>query len=104
MLYCYGTCGGDWLDNQNGCQKADADAFCKLRLCDGDAFATSFDVTSATNNPGFACDGYGTNYSDWLGMTSVHFNDDIKTTHGSGDTDVVSNVRCQIPGKYIYYF
>ena len=36
MLYCYGTCGDDWLDKEYGCQKADADAFCKLKFCEED--------------------------------------------------------------------
>ena len=98
MLYCNGGCGDDWLDNQSGCQKADADAYCKLKLCDVDAVASSFEVTISTNNPGFACNGNGKNYGDWFGMTGVYFADDIKATHGSGQ--VVSNVRCQTLGKY----
>ena len=102
MLYCSGSCGDDWLDNQKGCQQADADAYCKLKLCDENVFATSFEVTTATNKSGFACDGYGTNYGDWLGMTDVYFHDDIILTHGTGQ--VVSNVMCQKSGKFNYYF
>ena len=102
MLYCFGTCGDDWLDNQDGCQQPDADAYCKLKLCDGNAIASSFDITTSTNNPGFACDGVGTNYGHWFGIPHVYFDDDIRTTHGAAD--VVSNVMCQIPGKYNYYF
>ena len=92
MLYCNGACGDDWLDNRSGCQKSDADAYCKLKLCDTKAFSSTFAVTISTNNPGFACDTYGTNHGDWFGMTGVHFEDDIKSTHGSGS--VVSNVTC----------
>ena len=97
MLYCNGACGDDWLDAQDDCQKTDADAYCKLKLCNENAVATSFDVTIATNNPGFACDEYGTNYGDWFGMTGVHFEDNIRANHGRGS--VVSNVKCQIPDK-----
>ena len=98
MLYCSGTCGDDWLDDENDCQKADADAYCKLKLCDENAFAGSFEVTTATNQPGFACTGSGMNYGNWFGMTDVYFGDDIESTHGGGK--VVSNVLCQTPGKY----
>ena len=102
MLYCYGSCGDNWLDNQKGCQQADADAYCKLKFCDENVFATRFEVTASTNKSGFACDGHGTNYGDWLGMTDVYFHDDIKAAHGDGQ--VVSNVVCQKAGKFNSYF
>ena len=104
MLYCEGSCGDDWLDNQYGCQERDADAYCKLKLCDGNAVATSFDITPATNNHGFACDGVGKNYGDWFGIHGVYFENDIGATHGQLPGSVVSNVTCQISGKYNYYF
>ena len=101
MLYCSGSCGDDWLDNQKGCQQADADAYCKLKFCDENAFTTNFEVTEATNKPGFACDGIGKSYGNWYGMKGVYFDDDVKSTHGAGK--VVSNVVCKTSGKYIYY-
>ena len=74
-------------------------------LCDEDAIAESFEVTAATNKPGFSCDMIGTNYGDWFGMTSVHFHDDILATHSPPDPgDVVSNVVCQTSGRHNYYF
>ena len=101
MLYCNGEAGDDWLDNQHGCQQADADAFCKLKLCDEDAFASTFEVTPATNNPGFVGGFVGLKNGDWFGMTGVRFEEDIKRDHGSGD--VVSDVTCQTRGKSNYY-
>ena len=99
MLYCHGACGDDWVDGEEGCQEADANAFCKLTLCDGNAFATSHEVTYATYEPGFACDKKGTNYGDWFGIPDVYFSDDTRGTHGYGK--VVSNVICDTaPGKY----
>lgn len=97
QLYCNGFCGEHWLDNEGNCQKSDADAYCKLKLCDVSAYAISFDVVVASNKPGFACDNYGTNYGDWLGIADVHFDDDIISDHGNGE--VVTNVECKIPGE-----
>ena len=103
-LFCYGACGDDWLDKQLGCQHSDANAYCKLKLCDKDAFATSFTLTPATHTPGFACDGVGVDYGDWFEITGVHFADDIKTEHGeNSNVKVISNVTCQMPGKHSYY-
>ena len=100
MLYCHGTCGSEWLDKIKGCQRSDADAYCKLKSCGEDSVASSFEVTTATNNPGFACHGLGTDYGDWFGMTGVRFENDIKATHAAGK--VVANVACRTSGKYNY--
>lgn len=83
------------MDEEEGCQQADADAFCKLKLCDKNAFATDFEVTFATSVPGFACGGKaarGTHLGDWVGMKGIHFSEDTKADNGFGN--VVSNVRC----------
>ena len=84
-----------------GCQKTDADAFCKLKLCDQDAFSTYYEETRATEVPGFACDRRGEDYGDWLGIESVHF--DENTKQANGFALVVSNVTCET-GKYHYYY
>ena len=104
MLYCHGACGDDWLDDQAGCQKSDADAFCKLRLCDGNAFAVDYSVGKASNDPGFSCNGHGTNYGNWFGITDVHFDEDILGTHinwgrRTNINPVVGNVTCKTLGN-----
>ena len=98
MLYCNGGCGNIWLDDQEGCQKQDADAYCKLKLCDGDAVSTSFNVTEDSHNPGFACRGRGKNFGNWFGIQNVWFQDDIRSSHYGGL--VVTDVACQAPGKF----
>merc|ERR1719362_2746797 len=49
QLYCQGVCGSSWLDHTKNCQSTDADAFCKLKLCDEDAYAINFKVSNAIN-------------------------------------------------------
>ena len=116
-LYCEGSCGEDWLDSESGCQESDANAFCKLKLCDENAIATSFKVTKATDNTtGFACDfsrkrrknikEFEAVYEGtWFGITDVSFTNNIGVTQGSGRKgDVVSSVTCQPSGIYNYHF
>ena len=91
MLYCNGDCGDDW-DGIDGCQRSDADAYGKLKLCDGAAYANLFEVGVSLHQPGFACNGIGENFGNWFGMMDVHFEDDLSSTHGSGS--VVYNVNC----------
>ena len=101
MLYCHGTCGNKWLDNEEGCQKSDADAYCKLKLCREGAFANSFNISTSDalpNQPGFACRGSGTNYGNWVGMTDVNFRSEL-SNHGLGGK-VVTNVTCKTLGKF----
>ena len=97
MLYCNDACGTFWLDEEKGCQQSDADAYCKLKLCDADAISTSYNITEDSNNPGFACRGHGTNFGDWFGMTDVWFKEDIRSSHHGGS--VVSEVVCEKTGK-----
>ena len=99
MLYCHGACGDDWADVEEGCQEADANAFCKLNLCDGNAFATSYEVTLATREPGFSCDGRGDVFEgEWFGINDVYYTNDTRGAHGQGY--VISNAVCV--GKYNY--
>ena len=108
MLFCNGACGDDWLDTQEGCQKADADAFCKLKLCSGSSYASSYAVSKSTHDPGFGCPNAAASqegdedYGDWFGMVGVKFEDDIKAVYGYGD--VISDVMCLTSGNYSYYF
>ena len=94
MLYCDGPCGDSYgTDNEMGCQKSDADAYCKLKFCDAAAYATSYEIGVASNRPGFACTGpEENNLGDWFGMRNVYFDDDIRWSHGPGS--VVENVIC----------
>ena len=102
MLYCHGACGDDWQDGEEGCQEADANAFCKLTLCDENAFATSHEVTLAIREPGFACDGRGDVFEgSWFGINDIYFSNDTRGDHGQGY--VVSNVVCDTLGKYNYF-
>ena len=104
MLYCNGYCGYGWTDSNSGCHQSDADDYCKLKFCNAEAVATSFEISLATNDPGFSCgyENYGENLGNWFGIQDVHFEDSIRSTHGAGD--VVSNVICDIPGNYIPTF
>ena len=113
VLYCHGYCGKDWLDDVRGCQQADADAFCKLKLCNKHAKATTYEVTNSTYDiPGFACAlsrRERKNMEDFellqegilFGITDIYFTNSSGHTHGT-EEHVVSNVICQTSGKYNY--
>ena len=105
MLYCHTSCGDDWLDSEEGCQKSDADAFCKLYLCDENAFASKFSLAQATNDPGFSCKGHGTNYGNFFGMSDVHFTKDVLGDHinwgrMSNSDPVVTDITCKTIGNH----
>ena len=95
-LYCDKDCGLGWLDNEYGCQSYDADAFCKLKYCDTNFHALSFEITNASNHPGFACRGVGNNFGrsfkPYQGIMNVYYVEDMKAAHGGGN--VVSNITC----------
>ena len=99
-MYCDKDCGAEWIDNRHGCQIDDADAFCRLKHCNENATAKSFDVVEATHQPGFACRGIGTRFSrkgngteyGYHGIFDFYCDDDIKNSHGSGK--VITNVIC----------
>ena len=93
MLYCDKECGSFWIDKQDGCQQADADAFCRLTQCNDTAYAEHFDIINVKPVPGFSCAGVKTNYGPWFGLSDVHFTQNMEETHGSGN--VVSNVKCR---------
>ena len=96
-MYCHRACGvDDWVDTELGCQQSEANAFCKLKLCDENSYAISYKVTFATQVPGFSCDTKGTNFGDWLGFTDVYFTNNVRRTNGHGK--VVSNVICETAG------
>ena len=83
-----------------GCQIDDADAFCRLKTCNENATAKSFDVVEATHQPGFACRGIGTRFArkgngteyGYHGILDFNYDDNIKNSHGTGK--VVTNVIC----------
>jgi hypothetical protein len=52
--FCYGSCGL-WGDEKEGCQQADADAFCRLKMDDPRSTARSFDISLITTDPGVCC-------------------------------------------------
>ena len=100
QLYCNGACGDDWLDTSINCQKTDADAYCKLKFCDKEAYAISFNISKALYEPGFACNHRGKNFGKYFGIYNVWFEDDVGSTHGLRvDTQVVSNVKCHLTGN-----
>ena len=92
MLYCDKECGTYWIDNQDGCQQADADAFCRIRECNDMWYAEKFDIGTVKPLPGFSCAGVGKNYGNWGGLSGVHFTENMEKTHGSGN--VVTRVIC----------
>ena len=97
QLYCQGVCGSSWIDHTKNCQSTDADAFCKLKLCDEDAYAINFKVSNAINEPGFTCDQQAKNFGDWLGMNYVRFSETVKNRHFTGSS--VLNVTCHSTGR-----
>jgi hypothetical protein len=103
QLYCAGTCG-NW-GGGNGCQQEDADAFCKLKLNDPKAVATSFVLGTAAAAPGICCPRtppltgcveLGPTLSR-LGITvPVSVTDtSLSGSHGAGQ--VINNVVCTVP-------
>ena len=100
-LYCDEECGANWLDDEPGCNATDADAFCRLQENTIASHAVSFEITEASNQPGYACRGIGKK-SDGVGiensgMEDVWVVDDVKKSHGNGK--VVSNIACTTSGK-----
>ena len=94
QLYCNGWCSWAGPDN---CDQADADLFCKLKTCNCNAKATSFDVVKALAQPGFSCNpGYGVNLGKMpqycVNVDVWHQNSSILANHGPGW--VVTNVKC----------
>ena len=126
QLFCHNYCGDDWNNEEDtsqkgvyGCQEEDANAFCKLKLCDENAFPlpgtikgvyneTNLDKrVYATHDWGFACDlikvGDGvTNYEGpFFGIKDVKVDADVLENHGIGS---IVTATCVKPGKYNSFF
>ena len=93
QLYCNGTC--TWAGGQ-GCDQADADIFCKLKTCNCNSHASSFQVVTALNKKGFSCPSYGQNLGPMpqycVNVNVWYQGSSIVANHGNGD--VVVNVVC----------
>lgn len=95
QLYCNGSCS--W-GGGSGCDQADADIFCKLKMGSATSTATAFTTATALAVGGFSCPSgsYGTNLGTmpeygvsvpvWYQGTSILAN------HGSGT--VINSVTC----------
>ena len=100
QLYCHEKCGAVWLDHFFGCQKSDADAFCKLKFCDKNAESLSFDTTRAWGQPGFSCDMKGFNFGEWFGIENVSYSKNLLLDFGhANENAVVSNVKCRVTAE-----
>ena len=95
-LYCDEDCGVNWLDNEYGCQGADADAFCRLKYCNSRLYARNFSVTSASNLSGFSCKGIGIRFEKKIiplpKFGDIYYSNSIIKSHGEGF--MVANVTC----------
>jgi cysteine-rich repeat protein len=103
QLFCAGTCG-TW-GGGNGCQQADADAFCRLKTGNPSSTAASFTLGVAMAAPGICCPSVDPNVT---GCTPLRTFDDrgvpqfvsvhetsLVSTHGPGQ--VITNVACTNP-------
>ena len=101
VLYCDQDCGANWIDNEHGCQSDDADAYCRLKNCNKNAYAESFETIPASNSPGFSCRGVGKRFTrangtmifPYHGISDFNLVKDVKASHGEGN--VVTNVICR---------
>ena len=91
----------NWLDNEYGCQGADADAFCRLKFCNNSVFAEDFSVTPVSNLSGFSCKGNGIRFQEFRrfqrvsssqDMGDIYFSNAMINTHGEGY--MVANITC----------
>ena len=99
QLYCNGSCS--WA-GVTSCDQADADVFCRLRLGDPQAVATSFSVVAALPEPGFPCAPFGFGDVDigpmpeyGVGSHVRYQTTNIAANHGSGV--VVTQPVCVVP-------
>lgn len=98
QFYCNGSCS---ISGSSGCDQTEADRFCKLKLDNPDAVATSFTTTTALAEPGFGCY-FGAQYGTQIDMTSrgvtetIRYQDSsILANHGPGT--VIDSVVCAVP-------
>ena len=116
QLFCHNRCGDDWNNEDDpsqkgvyGCQEEDANAFCKLKLCDETAFPLPGTIKGvdkrvyATNDWGFACDmikvgdGVTNHVGPFVGIKDVKVDTNVLEHHGRGS---VVTATCVKPGKY----
>jgi hypothetical protein len=97
--FCSGTCGR-WGDEKDGCQQADADAFCRLKMDDPRATARNFEVTTITTDPGVCCPALNRectllgNFGNRGVDIKVSSSDDLATSHGGTRYDAVTSLEC----------
>lgn len=96
QFYCNGSCS---ISGNSGCDQTEADRFCKIKLDDPDAVATSFGTTTALAEPGFSC--ANENLGTSIDMTSrgvpepiAYQDSSILANHGAGT--VIVNAVCDV--------
>jgi cysteine-rich repeat protein len=103
QLFCAGACG-TW-GGGNGCQKEDADAFCKLKTGNPNSTASEHTVGEAFAAPGICCPSVDPQELDCIALgtfadrnvlqtVSVH-DTDLELTHGPGA--VIISATCTDP-------
>jgi hypothetical protein len=94
QLYCNGSCS--W-SGSSGCDQTEADILCQLKMDNSASTATSWTSTTALDEPGFPCPGYGGVINTDRGVSeSVYYQDSsIVSNHGSGD--VIAYPSCTDP-------
>jgi hypothetical protein len=101
QLYCTGACGA-W-GGGNGCQQADADAFCKLKTGNPAATAAAITPTATMAAAGICCPTLVVGGCILLGKLTTRgvaldiyiHNTDLATAHTGGQ--VIANPTCIIP-------
>jgi len=96
QLYCNGGC--TWSGG-SGCDQTEADIFCKLTMCNCNAYATNFQVVTALPQPGFGCTwGPGDDFGEYpqycVNMNVVYSSGNVLNENGPGS--VLANVQCAI--------
>jgi hypothetical protein len=95
--FCDSTCGL-WGDGKAGCQQADADAFCRLKMDDFRATARSFDIKNTTTDPGVCCPNANrvctglANFGNRGVDVNVFSTDDLASTYGEKMS--ITNLVC----------
>ncbi len=101
-LYCSGSCS---YAGDTGCDQLDADLFCRLKTCNINASAASWQLITISGSspdvPGIACSagGKGTNKGTQPAYgvyVNVWYVDKFKTSYPTGNT-AIGNVVCNDP-------
>jgi hypothetical protein len=103
QLFCFATCGV-W-GGGDGCQQADANAFCRLKTGNPASTAVSFTIGQATAAPGICCPNedpvelgcvvIGKLPGRVVALDIYIHESDLLSTHGPGE--VIRNVTCTNP-------